>query len=151
MNRKIPIDALQYYIALGPGRSYQAVADHCQVSKQAVTSLAKRERWQERVRELEQKTLERVEKKVAETVEDMTGRHIKMLHTIAVRALETLKQLPLETAAQAVRALDTVIKQERAIRSERASGEPNLEVIIRSEYQRWMKPVDADDLEAADH
>jgi hypothetical protein len=145
VNRKLPIDAFQHYLALGPARSYQAVADHFQVSKQAVTGLAKRERWQQRARELEQKTLERAEKKVGETLEQMTERHIKMLHTIAVRALDTLKKMPLETAAQAVRALDTVITQERAIRSERGGGEPNLEVLIRTEYQRWMKPADPDE------
>ena len=35
--------------SLGPGRSYQAVADRYGVSKRAVTALAKRENWQARL------------------------------------------------------------------------------------------------------
>ena len=45
MSGKIPPDALEYYLGLGPDRSYQKVADHYGVSKRAVTKLAARERW----------------------------------------------------------------------------------------------------------
>ncbi len=37
MSGKIPPDALEYYLVLGPDRSYQKVADHYGVSKRAVT------------------------------------------------------------------------------------------------------------------
>ena len=58
MNGKIPPDALQYYLGLGLDRSYQKVADHYGVSKRAVTKLAARERWQDKVIELERKARE---------------------------------------------------------------------------------------------
>jgi transposase len=118
MNRKIPADAFQFYFGLGLGRSYQTAAEHFRVSKQAITALAKRERWQERVLELEQKARQGVDKKAVETLEAMTERHLKMIHVIAARALETLKSIPLDSAINAVRALDLSIKQERLIRGE---------------------------------
>ncbi len=38
MAQKIPQDSFDFYVALGPGRSYQAVAEHYHVSKRAVVS-----------------------------------------------------------------------------------------------------------------
>ena len=46
-NRKIPQDAFFFYVGLGPGRSYQQVADHYGVTKRAVVNLAVKERWQD--------------------------------------------------------------------------------------------------------
>ena len=40
IERKIPPEAFDFYFELGPGRSYQAVADHFSVTKQAVTKKA---------------------------------------------------------------------------------------------------------------
>ena len=51
--KKIPSDAFDYYFSLGPGRSYQQVADRYGVTKRAVTALAKRESWQARLADVE--------------------------------------------------------------------------------------------------
>lgn len=48
MAGKLPPEAFEYYVGLGPGRSYQAVADHFETSKRAVSYRAKQERWPER-------------------------------------------------------------------------------------------------------
>ena len=53
MNRKLPPDTFAYYLDLGVGRSYQAVADNFGVTKQAVVKLAAREKWQERLQQIE--------------------------------------------------------------------------------------------------
>ena len=53
--RKIPQDAFTYYVSLGASRSYQKVAEKYGVTKRAVVNLAKRERWQEQVVELERR------------------------------------------------------------------------------------------------
>ena len=36
MTRRIPDDAFEYYVSLGPDRSYQSVADHYEVTKRGV-------------------------------------------------------------------------------------------------------------------
>ncbi len=46
---KLPDNAFEVYLLLGEGRSYQALADHFDVSKRTVASRAKDEGWQERL------------------------------------------------------------------------------------------------------
>ena len=146
MSGRIPPDALEYYLALGPDRSYQKVADHFGVSKRAVTKLAARERWQEKVVELERKARESAEKKALESREGMNLRHLKSLKIVQGKALEALRSMPLTTAMEAVRALDMAIRQERLIRGEPSDRTAiSVEEVIRREYERWMLPEEDGD------
>jgi transposase len=79
MNRKIPADAFGYYFSLGPGRSYQTVAAHYGVSKQAVTKLAQREDWQTRLETIERQARQKVDESAVESLEGMNQRHLKTL------------------------------------------------------------------------
>ena len=139
MTRKLPTDAFDVYVSLGPSRSYATVAKQFGVTKRAVTKLAAKEGWQGRLAQLEAKARERSDTKIVETLESMNGRHLKMLQVIQGKALEALKAFPLRDAMTAVRSLDLAIRQERTIR-----GEPGdrtavaIEDVIRGEYQRWM-------------
>ena len=144
--KRIPANAFDHFLALGPSRSYQAVADWCGVSKQAVTRLAQQERWLERVADLERKAREKSEEKYVETLEAMNERHLKTLRVIQGKALEALKQFTLASAMEAVRALDLSIKHERVIKGEPSERTAvNIESIIRKEYERWMVVVDGKD------
>ena len=67
MAAKIPPDAFEYYLGLGPGRSYGAVAEKYDVTKRAVTKLAAREKWQERILEIERKARRASDDKAAES------------------------------------------------------------------------------------
>lgn len=146
MAKRIPPDALEFYLALGPERSYQRVADHYGVSKRAVTKLAARERWQEKLIELERKAHEGAEKKALESLEGMNLRHLKSLKVVQGRALEALRSMPLSTAMEAVRALDMSIRQERLIRGEPSDRTAiSVEEVIRREYERWMAPEEDGD------
>ena len=49
MIRKIPEEAFEFYVGLGPHRSYQAIADHYGVTKRAITKVAVRDGWTERL------------------------------------------------------------------------------------------------------
>jgi hypothetical protein len=149
MARKLPVDAFDFYFALGPGRSYQAVATRYGTTKRAVTNLAVRERWQERAAELEQKARESAAKKTMETLEEVNLRHLKVLRTLEAKAIEGMRNLSIETPADILRALDLALKQTRLI-----LGEPSertaisVEDIIKREYARWMVPeeeVDGND------
>jgi hypothetical protein len=55
VNRKLPPDAFDAYIAMGLARSYAAVAMRYGVSKVTVTKRATKEGWQKRVQEIEAK------------------------------------------------------------------------------------------------
>lgn len=137
--RKIPQDAFAYYVGLGPGRSYQRVADEYGVTKRAVVNVAKRERWQEQAQELERQAREKASEKALEGMEEMNARHLRYLRVIQAKALEGLKAMPLSTAIAAVRALETGIRNERLIRGEPSERTAvSVEETIRREYERWM-------------
>ncbi len=139
-------DSFEFYIGLGPDRSYQAVADHYGVTKRAVTKRAAKERWQQRVAELEAKARRGAERKVLETLEEMNTRHIKSLRVIQGKAFEALRSMPLATAMEAVRALEMAIRQERVIRGQPSDRTAvSVEEMIRREYERWMRPEESGD------
>ncbi|MBK7878812.1 MAG: hypothetical protein IPJ77_24395 [Planctomycetes bacterium] len=140
MNRKLPTDAFDFYFSLGPGRSYQLVAEKYGVHRRTVTALAGREGWQARIVELERRARERTDTKVVETIEAMQQRHLKSLQAVLGRVLEVLCAMPLSSAMEAVRAIEMVIRQERLVRGEptdRAALE--VEELIRREYDRWLE------------
>jgi hypothetical protein len=138
MNR-VPTDAYQHYVSLGPQRTYEALARHYGVSKRAITKRASREQWQERLSKVEAQARDRFDEKLAETLEAVNGRHLKTLRLVQAKAIEALRSMPLQSAMSAIRALDMAIKQERVI-----LGEPNertavsVEDTIKREYARWM-------------
>lgn len=141
MARKLPPEAFSHYVGLGPERSYQAVADNYGASKQAVVKVAKRERWQDRLGEIERKAQQGVDKRAVDSLELMNDRHLKTLQVIQARALEALKTMPLASAMEAVRALDMCITKERLVRGEPSDRTAvSVEDTIRREYDRWMVP-----------
>ena len=146
MFRRLPPDAFAYYLGLGVTRSYQAVADHFDVTKTAVANLAEREGWPERLRKAEQRVAEAAAKKAEETLAEMDLRHLRSLRAIQGKALEALRDRTLDSAMDAVRALELAIRQERVIRGEpgeRAAFEVG--DVIQREYERWLGPPESPD------
>jgi len=140
---KIPVDAFYFYMSLGAKGSYEAVAEKYGVSKRAVTAIAAKERWQERVAEIQKKASEATKEKVIETLEAMNERHLLALRVIQAKALEALRAMPLNTALAAVRSLDLSIRQERTIRGEPSDRTAlSVEDVIKREYERWMVASD---------
>ena len=139
MKAKLPPEAFSYYMGLGPDRTYQAVADHYGVAKRTVAGLATRDGWQDRVARLEQEAKQKAEQRTLESLEDMNVRHLKSLRVIQGKALEALRSMPLESAMDAIRALDIGIKHERVVRGEPSERTAHsVEDVIRREYDRWM-------------
>ena len=139
MQKKIPPDAFEYYFALGPGRSYRAVADHVGVSKTAVAKAAERENWQRRVAERDEQARQASEEKALETIEEKRKEHLKLLRVMRLKAIDVLQRMPLEKPMDGIKTLDRVIRLERVVfgdPSERTAV--SVEDIIRREYERWM-------------
>jgi len=140
--RKLPIDAFEYYFALGHERSYQSVADYYNVSKTAVANLAEKEEWQKQVIDRERQARASMEKKSIETIEEMNERHLSLCKFIQKKAFDALRTMPLSAAMEAVRAVDLSIKQERLVRGEPTDRNAmNIEEIIKREYENWLMPV----------
>jgi len=115
---KLPPDALAYYVALGPSRSYAAVAAHFGVAKRTVTRQAVKEDWPGEIERIEAEARTRTREAAVETLAEMNARHLKLLKVVAGKALETLRQTSLGSGAAAVRALDLVLRHERAALTE---------------------------------
>jgi len=143
MKRKLPPDAFDYYVGLGLARSYQAVATQYGATKGAVVALAKRERWKERLAEIEAKVRRASDERATETLEDVHARHLKAARIIQGKAVEALQSMRLATAMEAVRALELGVRTERLL-----LGEPSertavsVEEIIKREYERWLVPLE---------
>ncbi len=154
--RKIPPDAVTYYLSLGPGRSYQKVAEYYGVTKRAITKIAAKERWQEKVAEIEHSALQAAEEKVRSEVEVTYQRHMKALRMVFAKGVGALNAMVIDSPADAMRAIQLAIREERV-----ALGEPtdrtavSIEDTIRREYERWMvieeqEPDPAGDQDADD-
>ena len=101
-NRKIPEDALFFYVGLGPGRSYQQVADHYGVTKRAVVNLAVKERWQEQVEKLESEARETAQVKARTALEAAYERHMKALRLVFGKGIEALRNMTIDSPADAM-------------------------------------------------
>jgi folylpolyglutamate synthase/dihydropteroate synthase len=144
-SRKLPADAFDAYFALGPTRSYEAIAQKFGVTKRAVTALAKRENWQERLAAIEKKARESVDQKAVETLEAMKERHLKVYQAVQRKSLDALKQIPITNANQLVRALAMALEGERVVRGD-VSDRIDIATLIKKEYEQLMvKPGTEDD------
>ena len=144
MRRKLPLEAYAFYLSLGQARSYDTVGRHFKVSKRAVTNLARKERWQEKVAAADEKARARASERAQESVEEMNERHLKTAQLIQRKALETLRESTIVGAMDAVKALVMGVRDERLIRGEPTDRSAvNIEEIIRREYERWMVPNEA--------
>ena len=117
MRRKLPPESFAYYLGLGVSRSYAAVAQHFDVNTRTVTALAKRERWQEKLRESERQARAKAEERAQESIEEMTERQLKMVKFAERKLLESLQAAPIGSGPQAVRALLSTIDKERELRA----------------------------------
>ncbi len=144
---KIPPDAFDFYVALGPDRSYQRVADHYDVSKRGVAKHAGRESWPSRLDRIEREVRERSEEKLVESLEKMRTRHLATVRAIQARALAGIKEHPLASGMEAVKAAELAIKLERLIAGEStAHAHTTVEEVTRREIDSLAVPEsDGDD------
>ncbi len=151
MQRRLPDDAFEYYVALGPERSYSAVAEHYGLSKRAITKAAQRQHWTERLERIERDAQVRVDQKLTETIEEQRIRHTKMLRAMASRAVKAIQEYPLTSGMEGLRAAEAVIKLERLLAGDATNRtELSVEQIVKREYEQFMVPSDADDEEGSD-
>ena len=143
--KKIPTDAFDFYFSIGPARSYQAVADRYDVSKRAVTNLAKREDWQRRLADIEAKARESSDKQKEQALEAAYERSEG-----AVRArLGLVLHMAYQRRGPFSRMAE-LVDEACAI----AEGDDRLVAraqLARARTQRWVNDIDASEaaLEAA--
>jgi hypothetical protein len=118
---RLPANAFAQFAALGPQRSYAALARALGVTKRSVSRLATKERWQERLAKIEDEARVKLDEKLGETLQAINARHVKIARAVQAKALQALQSLPLTSSIDAIRALDMAIKHERLAVAEPAS------------------------------
>ena len=143
MTTRLATDAFSFYVSLGPDRSYGDVAKEFGVSKRTVLRRAKAEDWQGRVERIEAEARMRIDKKAVESIEEMGERHLKIVRAIQSKALQTLQRMDIDSAMDAVRALDLSVKAERILRGDGSERDmERLEEITREEIQNLLVRTD---------
>lgn len=146
MKSKIPKDAFNFYVSLGPQRSYQATADHYGVSKCAVTKCAARENWAERLEKIEADARAISDKQLTETLAEMHDRHAKALKAIYVRSVEALRSMPFDNLMDGVKGMEMVIRAERLMAGEATKRtEKSVVEIMKAEMHSMLKIVPAEE------
>ena len=137
--KKIATDAFDHYFSLGPGRSYQQVADRYGVTKRAVTALAKRESWQARLAEVEEKARIRLDEKKVDALEAAHEQRLKALRLVLGKGIEGLRGMSIDSPRDAVQAIGLAVREIRV-----ELGEPSdrtavsIEDTIKREYEKWI-------------
>jgi len=149
VSARIPTNAFEYYVALGPGRSYRAVADRFGITKRAVAKHATKEGWPARLVRIEEDARKKSDARAADALEEMNDRHLKIAKALQARALESLTRMPLEASRDVIRALELGVRQERLIRGEPTEREASIEEITRREIATLLVRDDRDDEAAA--
>jgi len=145
MKTRIPTDAFDFYVSLGPQRSYEATAKEYGVSKCAVSKCAQRENWHERLAKIETDAREMSDRKLTETLAEMHDRHAKTLKAIHVRAVEALRAFPIDNCMDAVKAVDMVIRAERLAAGEATKRSEQSIVEVMKHEMRTMLTLEPDE------
>lgn len=142
MVRKIPDDAFEFYMSLGVGRSYRAVAKQFNCSKVAVTNRARKEGWQARLSELERVAREQFEREACSELKTVKERQLKAARALQGKAIEALRDLPPERAIKAAAALNVGWKHELLLLGETTERGARVEEISRREVRELLQVED---------
>jgi hypothetical protein len=146
VNKKLPDEAVDFYIALGWTRTQAAVAKHFHVAKRTVAYRAKKEGWVARAHEADKKAREVAVQRAQESNEEMRIRHEKAARYLQMRAIDSVRGMPVLTESAAVRALDIGIKHERIARGETGDAtEQDIAQLLRSEHKRFVDFIDEEE------
>jgi hypothetical protein len=144
--QRLPDEAFAAYVNLGPGRSYQAIADEYGVHKRTVVRTAEREEWAARLAAIERKAREAVDEKLAGELQDRKLRQRKLVVAIASRAAKALFDFPLKSGFEGIRAAELAIKLERLLDGEATENTSvDLEAVIRKECAELLSVEETDD------
>ena len=143
---KLDEGGFEFYVGLGPSRSYEAVAQRFAVDKRTVVRHAAKEQWAERLAKIHEETRAATDKKLADSLLEMQDRHTKLLRGMATRVAQAIKEYPLTNCMDAVRAGEILIKMERIIAGQASERtELSVEEITKREIATLLIRNDEDE------
>jgi hypothetical protein len=115
----------------------EALSHKYKCSERAVAKVAKKERWQSRLDELEARARAKSDQQILESLEQMNDRHIRTARMLQAKGIAALQSLEIKGIPDALKAVQVGLEKERLIRGE-PSERVNIEEIVRAEYETWM-------------
>jgi len=143
---RLPDGAFAFYVNLGPGRSYQAIADEYGMHKRTVVRTAEREEWATRLAAIEKKAREAVDQQLAGELQERKLRQRKLVLAVASRAAKAISEFPLRSGIEGIRAAELAIKLERLLDGEATENTSlDIEQVIRRECQELLTVGESDE------
>ena len=139
-----PEAAFRIWAAMGPSRSYSAVATELGVADSTVLRVARRRCWDERLAALERPAKESGDEALRQVVQEMNERHVAVARKLVEKGAAALCFLEPSSVAEALRLVETGAKLER-----QALGEPDskkqvtVETILRERFEALVVHDDA--------
>lgn len=109
---KLPDDAFERYVALGPDRSYQLLAEKLGVDKRTVVRMASREKWTERLAKIQEEARATADKKLVSDLHAVREQQLREVRFLRAEALKAMKGLTPEKAVKIAGALAIAWKHE---------------------------------------
>jgi hypothetical protein len=139
MTHKIGEDAFSYWVWLGQDRTYAQVAERYKCTKRGVQKVADKERWVERLSEIEKDAQEALDKKLSDSLVEMREQQLKIIRVMLGCAVKALSTHPLDTGYQGAVVAEKAIKLQRLIVGETTENTAHtVEQITRQEMERLL-------------
>jgi len=140
VSTKLPDDAFEKYVAMGPDRSYQALAKRLGVDKRSITRLAVKEKWIERLAKIQKDARAETDRKLVGDLQVVREQQLRELRFLRSESLKVMKGLPPEQAIRVAAALNVAWKHELLLLGDPTERSNNLRERIRGECDRWLIP-----------
>jgi len=112
---RVPPDAFQYYVKLGEGRSYRAVAARFGLSKSTIAQAACLGRWQERLAEFRDAELRAVDERMLAIWDEKIAQHVLDLHRRIESRVNAIVAMPTKTMIQVIHQMMAAIHEQRRL------------------------------------
>lgn len=112
MNSKIPDDAFEIYVGMGPGRSYHALAEKLGVDKRSIVRRAGKEDWAARLSKIQEGVRAAADRKVSSDLQAVRERQLLQARYLQGQALKAIKDLSPKDAVKIAAALNIGWKHE---------------------------------------
>jgi transcriptional regulator with XRE-family HTH domain len=144
---KVPENAFETYVAMGPERSYQALAEKLGVDKRTIVRLATKERWMERLAKIQEDARAATDKNLVIQLQEVRERQLEEARALRGLAVRAMRDLPTDKALKAAAAAFSIAwKQELLILGEPTDRHAStIEEVTKREIQTLLKRDDEPD------
>jgi hypothetical protein len=135
---KVPESAFETYVAMGPNRSYQALAKKLGVDKRSIVRMATKEMWASRLTTIQGEARRATDKKLVGELQAVREQQLREVRFLRAEALKAMKGLTPEKAVRIAAALNIAWKHELLLLGEPAE-QTELPELLRNAHERWLK------------